>query len=193
MPPLYAGIGGVVRKLTDMHTGINGVVTPLTEMWAGVGGVQRKIFGKEYLWNICQIAEGSRSGPTIMFWCYRLTAGETRTMYRAKTISDLYDEGVRQSVVISKGRYPTTNWFEGYYVISDIDLQDGRLCSFVDENSRISGYENTDGTWNFIGYAYEIDSYAAGSVVTTITSTDRNAYPDNAKVGKYWYVFQGQV
>ena len=44
MTPLYAGIGGVVRELTEMHTGINGVVTPMTEMWAGVGGVNRQIF-----------------------------------------------------------------------------------------------------------------------------------------------------
>ena len=44
MTPLYAGIGGVVRELTEMHTGINGVVTPLTEMWAGVDGVERQIF-----------------------------------------------------------------------------------------------------------------------------------------------------
>ena len=44
MTPLYAGIGGVVRELTEMDAGINGVVTPLTEMWAGVGGVNRQIF-----------------------------------------------------------------------------------------------------------------------------------------------------
>lgn len=44
MTPLYAGIGGVVRELTEMHTGINGVVTPLTEMWAGIDGVNRQIF-----------------------------------------------------------------------------------------------------------------------------------------------------
>lgn len=44
MTPLYAGIGGVVRELTEMDAGINGVVTPLTEMWAGVGGVSRRIF-----------------------------------------------------------------------------------------------------------------------------------------------------
>ena len=44
MTPLYAGIGGVVRELTEMDAGINGVVTPLTEMWAGVNGVNRQIF-----------------------------------------------------------------------------------------------------------------------------------------------------
>lgn len=44
MTPLYAGVGGVVRELTEMDAGINGVVTPLTEMWAGVNGVNRQIF-----------------------------------------------------------------------------------------------------------------------------------------------------
>lgn len=44
MTPLYAGIGGVVRELTEMYTGIGGVVKPMTEMWAGVSGVERQIF-----------------------------------------------------------------------------------------------------------------------------------------------------
>ena len=44
MTPLYAGIGGVVRELTEMDAGIKGVVTPLTEMWSGVAGVNRQIF-----------------------------------------------------------------------------------------------------------------------------------------------------
>lgn len=44
MTPLYAGIGGVVRELTEMYTGVDGVVKPMTEMWAGVGGVNRQIF-----------------------------------------------------------------------------------------------------------------------------------------------------
>lgn len=48
MSPLYAGIGGVVRELTDMAAGINGVVMPMKEMWAGVDGVQRQIFGDKY-------------------------------------------------------------------------------------------------------------------------------------------------
>ena len=44
MTPLYAGIGGVVRELTEMYTGVGGVVKPLTEMWAGIDGVKRQIF-----------------------------------------------------------------------------------------------------------------------------------------------------
>lgn len=44
MTPLYAGIGGVVRELTEVDAGIGGVVKPMTEMWAGVGGVERQIF-----------------------------------------------------------------------------------------------------------------------------------------------------
>lgn len=45
MTPLYAGVGGVVRELTEMDAGVNGVVKPMTEMWAGVDGVNRQIFG----------------------------------------------------------------------------------------------------------------------------------------------------
>ena len=48
MTPLYTGIGGVVRELTEVDAGIGGVVTPLTEMWAGVDGVQRQIFSGGY-------------------------------------------------------------------------------------------------------------------------------------------------
>lgn len=44
MTPLYAGIGGVVRELTEMYTGVGSVVKPMTEMWAGVDGVNRQIF-----------------------------------------------------------------------------------------------------------------------------------------------------
>lgn len=44
MTPLYAGVGGVVRELTEMYTGVGGVVKPMTEMWAGIGGVNRQIF-----------------------------------------------------------------------------------------------------------------------------------------------------
>lgn len=44
MTPLYAGIGGVVRELTEMYAGVGGVVKPMTEMWAGIGGVERQMF-----------------------------------------------------------------------------------------------------------------------------------------------------
>ena len=44
MSPLYAGVGGVVRELTEVYTGVGGVVKPMTEMWAGIGGVNKQIF-----------------------------------------------------------------------------------------------------------------------------------------------------
>lgn len=47
MTPLYAGVGGVVRELTEMDAGVNGVVKPMTEMWAGVDGVNRQIFSAD--------------------------------------------------------------------------------------------------------------------------------------------------
>ena len=69
MTPLYAGIGGVVRELTEMHTGINGVVTPLTEMWAGVDGVKRQIFsaGPELVPVTVQSSHSDLQGLTITY------------------------------------------------------------------------------------------------------------------------------
>lgn len=60
MTPLYAGVGGVVRELTEMYTGIGGVVKPMTEMWAGVGGVNRQIFKKTIaIGNTIQLNENN--------------------------------------------------------------------------------------------------------------------------------------
>lgn len=69
MTPLYAGIGGVVRDLTEMHTGINGVVKPMTEMWAGIGGVERQIFsaGPELVPVTVQSSYSGIHGITITY------------------------------------------------------------------------------------------------------------------------------
>lgn len=38
---------------------------------------------------------------------------------------------------------------------------------------------------------YVISSYSKGSYVSTVKSTNRNAYPNNGESGSYWYVYQG--
>lgn len=65
MTPLYAGVGGVVRELTEMYTGINGVVTPLTEMWAGVGGVERQIFSGGTICTVSITGKGSTNATSM--------------------------------------------------------------------------------------------------------------------------------
>lgn len=42
--PLYTGIGGVRKEITEMSCGISGVKRDMSEMWAGINGVKRRIF-----------------------------------------------------------------------------------------------------------------------------------------------------
>ena len=67
--PMYAGIGGVVRELTEMYTGVGGVVKPMTEMWAGIDGVKRKIFssGPELIPVTVQSSSSWLQGLTITY------------------------------------------------------------------------------------------------------------------------------
>lgn len=48
--PMYTGIGGVRKKITEMSCGINGVKRDISEMWAGISGTKRQIFqGKTWI------------------------------------------------------------------------------------------------------------------------------------------------
>lgn len=40
-------------------------------------------------------------------------------------------------------------------------------------------------------YKKYFDGYSKGSRLDTVTSTNRNAYPDNGESGSYWYVYEG--
>ena len=51
MSPLYTGIGGVRKEITEMSCGINGVKRDMSEMWAGISGVKRQIFSG-VKWNV---------------------------------------------------------------------------------------------------------------------------------------------
>ena len=51
MTPLYTGIGGTRREITEVPCGIGGVKRDIPEMWAGISGVKRQIFSAAR-WNI---------------------------------------------------------------------------------------------------------------------------------------------
>ena len=45
--PMYAGIGGAVRELVELHAGVGGVVKELDAKYAGIGGVRKQIYQKQ--------------------------------------------------------------------------------------------------------------------------------------------------
>ena len=120
MTPLYAGIGGVVRELTEMHAGINGVVTPLTEMWAGVGGVNRQIF-----------SAGTSVGDLAVGDTVSLNVNGTLTDFivvNQGIPSSMYDESCNGTWLLMKDCYERRQWNS-----SNNDY----------ENSTIDNYLNT--------------------------------------------------
>lgn len=136
MTPLYAGIGGVVRELTEMYTGVGGVVTPLTEMWAGVSGVERQIFSTvKYsvviaVFNYSNYPDSDRA--------YILIDGKTYNVYDRAEVSPgtnirimFYSGYTQRSVSVVENSQTTsleiqtdsvTGWYYSDYAMPDHDV-----------------------------------------------------------------------
>ena len=62
-----------------------------------------------------------------------------------------------------------------------------------------NGYSEKLQTWGWLAYDgtvrmwkdKKLDGYEKGSRLDTVTSTNRNAYPDNGEKDNYWYVYEG--
>lgn len=62
-----------------------------------------------------------------------------------------------------------------------------------------NGYSEKLQTWGWLAYdGYvriwkdkKLDGYKKGSRLDTVTSTNRNAYPNDGQSGDYWYVYEG--
>lgn len=105
-------------------------------------------------------------------------------------------EKINTDVIVSG----ETQGRERYYTM----LENNR--SLIDgKNVKYGGIENTSGTdiyenMYYTWYYYKLRVYtvnetyyydARGSKIDTVTSDNRNAYPDNGASGDYWYVYEG--
>lgn len=62
-----------------------------------------------------------------------------------------------------------------------------------------NGYSEKLQTWGWLAYDgtvrmwkdKKLDGYEKGSRLDTVTSTNRNVYPDNGEKDNYWYVYEG--
>lgn len=66
MIPLYTGIGGVRKEITELSCGVGGVKRNMPEMWAGIGGVNRQIFSSGIVGKIIALPEASASAEYII-------------------------------------------------------------------------------------------------------------------------------
>ena len=44
VPPLYVGVNGKAREVTDMYVGVNGRARKVTAIYVGVNGRAREVF-----------------------------------------------------------------------------------------------------------------------------------------------------
>lgn len=138
MSPLYAGIGGVVRELTEMYTGINGVVKPMTEMWAGIDGVKRKIFSaKEPCSVTITIADDTQSGRDVSVGINDVFYKESGTVVVNAMVGDV----VTMKVSNTKSSNPT----RGYIMIDGVIVKEFASSGTIRESYTLIGDANVEG------------------------------------------------
>lgn len=136
MTPLYAGIGGVVRELTEMHTGIGGAVRELTEMWARVDGVNRQIFSAVKYSVVIAIFNYANYPDSDQ--AYILIDGKTYSVYDRAEVSPgtnirimFYPWYTQRSVSVVENSQTTsleiqtdsvTGWYYSDYAMPDHDV-----------------------------------------------------------------------
>lgn len=204
MTPLYAGIGGVVRELTEMHTGINGVVTPITEMWAGVNGVNRQIF------NTIKMATWQKWDVKTMYKYLTRTKTNDASVFSTGSKYLLYSENL-PSITTQEFSSRPTNLKQLYPELTTIDIpitdavpnsgyysifsrtSSLSLCNifYMDKGERLT--ENKKNYFYFSTprttyYPYEQKRYYKGSNLLETVVAPEGTYPDNGKSGDYWYV-----
>ena len=203
MTPLYAGIGGVVRELTEMDAGVNGVVTPLTEMWAGVGGVNRQIFSaiKTATWQkwdvktVYRYTRARRAVTSISSkypdkWkYYRSSAPRVSSTLFEQRPSDLLELFPTVTTFSASITEPVPE--DGYYCVFD-DTNYLSLCKFVNLHSgeKLTHASGIDYSLpgSRISYYPEEEVKQKGDNMLGTVSDIEGTYPDNGIQGNYWYV-----
>ncbi len=79
------------------------------------------------------------------------------------------------------------------------DLTSGDIINFHrNEVFVVSGIKGTynqqiilNGSWYKLEYKSEFSHYSKGSKLGTVTSENRNAYPNDGQSGNYWYTYEG--
>ena len=208
--PLYAGIGGVVRELTEMHTCINGVVTPLTEMWAGVDGVNRQIFSSIKMatwqkWDLKTTYSFRRKTSINNKDTY--TGGNVTYKYFSETLPDVtkrqFDVAPTQfsqifptmtSISSSSIKVSSPVPDSGYYVAwTSVRLLILCRVFYMEQGESLTQDPEDSRTYVFPSprdeyYAEQITSYQKGTNLIETVTAPEGTYPDDGRSGDFWYV-----
>ena len=161
---LYAGVGGVARKVKHLYVGVDSTARKVKRMYAGVSGVAELVFSSEIT-----ITLNGAPGETISY------TGE------ASGNVTLNSSGIYAGLVLNSGNYTFTGSISGYSKNIDLD-DDGTVNVYPDRalfwygNGDTSGDSLYDKCGGFAGSSYESsffgpDYYAASPSVSVGTNS----------------------
>ena len=203
MTPLYAGIGGVVRELTEMYTGVGGVVKPMTEMWAGVDGVKRQIFSAMQTWQKWDIKTTYKysretSTNTRIFLGFVSSYSFYSSQLPAVTSTEFQEKPTSLSqifpslVAVSSMHYTSPVTQAGYYTVYD-DVRRPILAkifymSVGESITKDSGNYGVFPSKRTTYYPRETTIEQKGDNLLEYVTAPIGTYPSNGTQDGYWWV-----
>lgn len=142
--PLYTGIGGTRREITEIPCGIGGVKRDISEMWAGISGVKRQIFSS-VKWSVIV----NMSGMNFQGNAFYLEIDGERIPWEYNT---------QKQLEVSNGAIITVS----------TPASSGSITGYITWNSNTIG--NQLGT-NPFSFVVDSDVYVNGSVTELITTS----------------------
>lgn len=210
---LYAGVGNTSHKIKAGYIGVNGSAqlfyrsTYYTWNRYQINTVyQRKLIvgdnGDRYQWGTFDEYSTSDDDPYYSY-CSESTD-------KILTNTGMFNKGGTFPLVIGYDRDITGITFDiGYYnvLVSRIDLyadNNGGRFEFTDAETaeyclcignHYSGYaDQTSYPFHTAGSLYQaVPTDTAGEFIDVVESGNPDTYPQNGKLGDYWYVYQGMV
>lgn len=126
---------------------------------------------------------------------YKWGKFEENTEYRpGEYIDDIFVDIVREEEGVPYGSYYPI----GFVYLSDRDFYLDKWYKPGSNDSKpriIMDANNPDAFVQYGSFGYKLyrlrTVYSKGSRIGTVTSTNRNAYPNDGESGSYWYVYEG--
>ena len=211
---IYLSPNGLSVRTNKLYIGINEVSRPISKVYIGVDGVSKQVWPKIYKWNRYSVKTTNeyKSSYKSDGSDTRYIANEDGLLTKKFPTEMTFDSSTGKFNIsepklfeISKDvSYPNiyyttyctkTRYGDNLYITGIEDTEEGEYDSIY-EVKAVYGRWDDVGTWPKYGiYTSSLVSSteSQGDFITSVTSTSRNAYPNNGKSGNYWYVFQGEA
>ena len=142
--PLYTGIGGTRREITEVPCGIGGVKRDVSEMWAGINGVKKQIFSS-VKWSVTV----NMSGMNFQGNAFYLEIDGEKVPWEYNT---------QKHFNVSNGAIITVS----------TPASSGSIAGYITWNSNNIGHQSVANPFSFV---VDSDVQVAGAITELITTS----------------------